>query len=103
MNALLTFRRSKFTGKWCAFGPAELLKVGSVVSVHRADGSALKKVTSVSKPFMREGTMFAYGHVVENDICPQCQSGEISRDADANLCPVCALEDGIQQTVAVAQ
>lgn len=93
MSALLTFRRSKFTGKWCAFGPAALLKVGSVVEVHRADGSALKKVTSISKPFMRDDEQFAYGHVVENDMCQRCQSGEIPRDSDSDLCPVCALED----------
>lgn len=91
--ALLTFRRSKFTGRWCAFGPVALLKVGSVVEVYRADGSALKKITSVSKPFMRDGEQFAYGHVVENDICSRCENGEIPRGSDSNLCPVCALED----------
>ena len=93
LDTLLTFRRSKFTSRWCAFGPVELLKVNAVVRVHHADGFVLKKITSVSKAFNRGGEAFAYAHLIENDICTVCKNGEIPRGSDSDLCPVCALED----------
>ena len=63
LDTLLVFRRSGSTGRLCAFGPVKLLKVGSVVRVHSANGSSLKTVGSVSKSVMRDGVPCAYPRV----------------------------------------
>ena len=93
LDTLLTFRRSKFTGRWCAFGPVSVLKVDAIVRIYTPDGFVLKKITSVSKAFKRDGDYFAYAHLIENDICSRCENGEVPRGSDSDLCPVCALED----------
>ena len=63
LNTPLVFRRSGTTGRLRAFGPVSLLKVGSVVKVHSANGSALEKIGSVSKSVMRCGVPCAYAHI----------------------------------------
>ena len=63
LDTLLVFRRSGTSGRLCAFGPVSLLKVGSVIRVHHADGSVLKTVGSVSRSVMRCGVPCAYAHI----------------------------------------
>ena len=91
---IFTFRKSRFTKRWAAFGPAEHLEVSKVIKVMRNDEThAYKRVTSVSKPFDVAGVQFAYGHVTYNDFCPRCRDGEIPAGQSTALCSICSLED----------
>ena len=91
---MLTFRRSRYTYKWCAFGLASDLKEGAVVKVNRLNGApSLKRIGKVFAPFEREdGEMWAYASISVNDVCSECRDAEVQPNDGSSTCQICQAE-----------
>lgn len=63
---MLSFRKSKQTDAWCAFGPASECKPGPAEITTKSGATRNVTIVSVSRPFDIDGIPHCYGDLADS-------------------------------------